>query len=122
MGIIFAYTDAATLSEVMSFYEANRAHRDSRKHTVHCLLDVREMDKILEGVLRTRAGHGFTHPRSGQIVLVGATHLARSLVELSARFTGSNDKLKFFDNLEDAWSYLREIIATEQQIIDTGTK
>jgi hypothetical protein len=118
--LFFTYIDPLTMKEIEDFYDKNREHRDSVPYTVHTLLDVRAMSKIPMGVLRTRGGPGFTHQRSGKIVIIGASYLARSLVEVSAHFTGNVAKLKFYNTLEDGWTYLREIISAEDHNIDVG--
>jgi hypothetical protein len=113
--LFFIYADPLTVSEIADFYEANRKHRDAVKHTVHCLIDVRGMSKVPFGALRTRNGPGFTHPRSGQIVFIGASHLARSLALVAATFTGNTSKLHFFDTEPEAWTFLDKIIDDDRQ-------
>jgi hypothetical protein len=113
--VCFTYTDPLTVSEITDSYAANRKHRDSVQHVVHCLVDVRGMHKVPFGALRTRGGPGFTHPRSGVIVFVGASHLARSLALVAATFTGNTTKLHFFDTETEAWVFLNNVIEEDRQ-------
>jgi hypothetical protein len=113
--LFLRYVDPVTLMEIADLFPANLAHRNSVPHTVHTLFDFKHFRVLPTGLLRARYAPVFTHPRSGKMVVIGATHLAHSVVIKTAGFTGNTSKLVFFKSDDEAWMFLRTAIDNDKQ-------
>ena len=103
-------TDPWTVEEMWHFVEENRRYRDQCPHTVHVCYNLHDNKYLPPNVLRLSHGApDVYHPRSGQVVLVGANPTVRSIIEIIFRLV-RYDKFKFFSNEQDAWLYLRDFI------------
>lgn len=113
--LLQTYLAPLTLEEIQNSFSATLPHRNSVQHSVHALIDMRNMGQFPFGILRLRISPSLTHPRSGLLVFVGASYLTRKLIILTAQFAGSVNKLQFFDNLDTAWIFLRKRIREEKE-------
>jgi hypothetical protein len=113
--LLQTYLTPLTLEEIQNSFSATLPHRNSVQHSVHALIDMRNMGQFPFGILRLRISPSLTHPRSGRLVVVGANYLTRKLIVLTAQFAGSGDKLQFFETLDSAWVFLSKRIQEEKQ-------
>ncbi len=113
--VIFMVFEAPLrLQEIFDIYPLDKSYRDHFSHKIHALVDIRKMGKIPAGVLSARHAPDFTHPNSGYVVVIGADRLARVMGSMMAQIQGKNF-FKFFDTHEEAWTFLRKIIAEDKQ-------
>ncbi len=71
-GFVLHYTisDPWEVSELLTAYDEERAHRDSVAHVVHSINDLSGTRKIPRNWWSARQGPGLTHPRSGEMVFL----------------------------------------------------
>ena len=105
--------DPWEIEDLLSADEAVRRHYDQTTCKVHLLTNISGVHRIPPAVYRLGRGMMLTHANSGLIVVVGATTLGRRLSETVFRIARV-DRAAFFDSEEDAWAYLRKIIASER--------
>jgi hypothetical protein len=94
-------------------YGPTQAYYDKAEHLVHtiiCLDAKKTPDHLLKG---RRGAPALSHPNAGQLVIVGASPLLRSLIEVMYKLSGFT-RGEFFANEDEAWRYLRQIIAQSQ--------
>jgi hypothetical protein len=106
-------SDPWQVEDLLCADEQVRVHYDHAEHKVHLLVNVSDVHRIPPAVFRLGRGMTITHPNSGHIILVGATTLTRRLSETVFRIA-KFDRAHFFDVEEDAWTYLRQIVADER--------
>jgi hypothetical protein len=113
--LLQTYLAPLTLNEINDSFTMTLPHRNTVKHRVHALIDMRKMGQFPLGMLRLRVSPSLTHRRSGLVVFVGASYITRNLIILTAQFTRNVDKLRFFDTIDEAWLLLRKAIQEENQ-------
>jgi hypothetical protein len=111
--VYITVTDPWTAHELQAIYSVERPFFDQAHHRVHTLANLTAAHRVPSGLLGARNGspHVF-HPNKGEIVVVGANSLIQMLLNTVirvVRFEG----LKLFATEEEAWAYLRELIASE---------
>lgn len=97
----------------MEAYQKERTLRDSVPHTVHSIVDMSRVAKIPKSWLTAKAGPGFTHPRSGIIILVGLTLGLKRIVQVILRIT-KYPRLRYFDTRDEAEAFVRDLLVDEQ--------
>jgi hypothetical protein len=114
--------DPWTITELTSLYPEEEHVYATAKHTVYTLVDLTAMQKIPPEALWHRRSPNVVNPRSGQIVIVGASPFAVAMAETAFRVMRFR-RVKFFTTPDAAWNYLREVLADEdkQQGIRSGT-
>jgi hypothetical protein len=108
--LLVTYIDPVNLDDVDEMARQGLLHRDSVPHTVHVIFNFSRFTSPPLGMLRARFSPVFTHPRSGEIIFVGINLTLRSLMLLSASFTGNARRLKFFQHEAEAWTFVRQVI------------
>lgn len=113
-GHVVAYyiSDPWQIDDLINFFPEDSAYRTAAGHKVHTLVNVENMHVIPPGAIQTRHAPALIHPNSGEFVVVGITPRAYRVLRIIlhlARF----EHEKAFQNDEDAWSFLREVIAAE---------
>jgi hypothetical protein len=107
------FVDPWTISELESIYSIERQYRDSSQFRLHVLIDVCETRYIPPRLLgMARRAPAFTHPKRSELAIVGASSLARRLVEAVMLLTHTTS-IKFFNTDEEARVHLRQIIARD---------
>jgi hypothetical protein len=107
------YKDPWTFAEMQTAFKEDLSYRDNSPLIMHTLISVTELRKIPPPMITTaRKTPSLTHPRRGQMVVVGAMAFIQALAEAIGRLT-HNSQLKFFRTEEQGMSYLRQVIEQE---------
>jgi len=101
-----------SIEETFEAYKVAETYFDTALHKLHSLIDVRDLVSIPPGVLKVRNTPFISHKNSGNMAVVGAQKLARTLAETMLKLT-SFKRAKFFETYEDAIDYLKQLIADE---------
>src|SRR5262245_3205018 len=115
----FTFSDPWVVSQVTDLYPRSNAYLNSATRKLHTFADVRPARRIPSGLLNLRYGPDWTHPNSGQITILGASPLLRTFAKIVFRLSGF-ERIGFFDSEEEAWAYLRQLIADEAEIPSEG--
>src|SRR5258708_17571894 len=112
----YVYTDPWDLRELLRLdAEQVRPHLESVNYKVHSVVDLRGSHEMPSGILRTRVMlAGMRHPNSGVAAVVGASQFVRVLNEVVTRLSRF-DRGAFFETEDQAWNYIRDLIAKERQ-------
>jgi hypothetical protein len=103
-------------SDLTSLYSKDIAHRNDVDFLVHTFMTVSEVKNIPIDIISARRGApAFSHPRSGQLVMIGAKMLARRTAEMIFRLA-HYERAKFLDTEEEGWAYIRRIIEAEKSV------
>jgi hypothetical protein len=104
------------LAEAVAGRDKEEALRDASDHTIHSLLILSDSKRPPANILRVASrGTSFSHRTRGKIAIVGGSPIARTIVQMAAKVArGRFENIRFFDREEDAWKYLRSVIAQEQ--------
>src|SRR5690349_1195029 len=101
------------LQDVLEAYETETKWRDQAAWKLHTLLDIRRAPPSPKGVLSlARQSPSLIHPRRGAVAVVGGSAFGRTIVEMACRIAGFNH-VRFFASPDDAWKYLRQVLAEE---------
>jgi hypothetical protein len=112
----YLFTEPWQTSDLTSLYPQDIAHRNNVDFLVHTFMTLRNIRNIPIDIISARRGApAFTHPKSGQLVMVGAQLLARRTAEMIFRLA-HYQRARFFDTEEQGWAYLRQIIAAEEKV------
>ncbi len=107
--LIYSFTEPLDMAEIFEAYKQEKEYRDSVPHTVHSIVDMSQIRRIPPKWLAAKAGPGFTHPRSGEILIVGVSRsleiILRTIVQI-VRYT----RVKFFRTRQEADDYIAELI------------
>jgi hypothetical protein len=103
-----------TMSDYFAAAAKEKAHRDATPEIVHHFVNASQVYDFPPGSVQVRNAPVFTHPRSGQVVVVGANTFARAFADMIFKFTRKH-RVKFFNTEEEGWTYLRELIANESK-------
>jgi hypothetical protein len=106
--MVLVVEDPWTMNDLKATYPIAQAHLDSAPYKVHTLADLRNMHTVPPNALWDRRSPNITHPNSGLLAVVGGSMFARSLAETAFRIMNFK-RVRFFDNVEGAWAYLREV-------------
>lgn len=107
--IIYTIDDPVKIEDLLESYETEREYRDSVDYVVHSIVDMSDIKRIPPNWLTAKAGPGLTHPRSGEMVLVGISRGLRIIINTIFRITRYN-KMKFFDTRAEADAYMQQLI------------
>jgi hypothetical protein len=100
------------VDETFEAYKVAEGYFDAATHKLHSLVDVRDLVSIPPGVLKVRNTPFISHKNSGNMAVVGAQKLARTLAETMLKLT-SFKRARFFETYEEAIDYLKQIITNE---------
>jgi hypothetical protein len=107
------FADPWTLNDLEHAYKTELGLRDSAGFKLHTLLDVTQLRQIPPGFLAVaKRTPSFSHPRRGDLVVIGATAFARVLGETLMRITRAS-QIKFFNTPDEGRIYLQKILRAE---------
>jgi hypothetical protein len=90
-----------------------RTHVSCASRPIHTLIDVRQVRRVPSRIVQeSRNLLALDHPNCGEFVIVGATKAQQILATLAFRIARS-DKVTFVETEDEAWTYLRGLIASE---------
>jgi hypothetical protein len=111
--IYYNVTDPWKLSDLLGLYKQNQTIRDQHMHKIHVLANLTATRHLPADILSARRlSPDITHPRSGYILVAGASPFIHSVVELAIRLLRT-EKFQFAATEEAAWITLRKIIHSE---------
>ena len=88
--------------------------RDKTGGIIHSLLNVAAAGRPPNQVLRAaRQGPSLVHPTRGKIAVVGANLFSQTIVQLASKLARHGDTIYFFKTEDEAWAFLRKVIAEE---------
>jgi hypothetical protein len=111
--LLYTFTDPWDAQDLMGFYAETRAYLDKAEHKVHTLVDVRNARRVPTRVMDLRRGPDWSHPNSGHVAVVGAATAISIFVQAVFRISRF-DRVQFFNTMDEAWTYLRKLIAAEE--------
>jgi hypothetical protein len=109
----YTFTDPLDLNDLVLAYQEERRIRDATPHTVNGLVDFRKLTTAPKNWLAARNGPGLSHPRSGQIVIVGMNTMLKILVD-TIMSVAKFKRIKTFDTIEAAHEYI-SVLVTDQK-------
>jgi hypothetical protein len=98
--LVFTLTDPWELSDLISLGMRSRMHMDRASDKIYRVYDVRGTKHIPAGMSQAQSLISFRHNRSGELVTIGVSTIA-------GHFAGD----KHFDSDDEAWTYLRDLLA-----------
>jgi len=110
--LYYVFTEPWTLDDMRAVTRKARPLYDAARTKVHVLFDARGMSSLPSGLLTARNNPDVRHPNSGHIAMVGASPLVHMIAETITRISRFN-RIKFFQTEDEAWAYLRQVIADE---------
>ncbi len=110
--LVYQISDPFEIEEILEAYEKERAFRDSTPNTVHSIVDLSRVTKIPKSWLTAKAGPGFSHPRSGIIILVGLTPGLKIMLRVILRIM-KYTRLRYFDTRDEAEAFVRELLSED---------
>lgn len=110
--IIYRIAEPWTIAELNEAYVREKQLRDDTPHTLHSITDFSGVVRIPNNWLQSRTGPGFSHPRSGYIVLVGQRPLVKAIVDVILKIV-RYQRVKQFDTFEEAEAFLQGVLADE---------
>jgi hypothetical protein len=109
----YVITDPWQAKDLIALYPLDFEHRNTVDHKVHTFMNVSGMNFLPPGLLSAgNKAPAWSHPTSGQLVMVGAHKIARKVAETIFK-VANYDRAKFFANEDEGWDYLREFIRAE---------
>jgi hypothetical protein len=112
--IHYVFADPWTLDDMVLITREGKHFYDRSDHKIHVLLDVSRTRKVPPGILTARNNPDMTHPNSGHIAIVGAAGIIKAIGELIVKTTNMS-KIGFYTSEQEAWVYLRQLIAKETE-------
>ena len=106
-------TDPWTIDEMMKLTQQATKIYDESNVRVHTFIDMSRARSLPQGIMRARTNVDFNHPKAGQMVIVGANMLVKTISNVVAKLA-SFDRIVFFETEEQGLEYLRAIIEKDQ--------
>ena len=110
--LVYTIVGRWEIPDIVGKFEEERTIRDRVQHRIHMFVDLRAMQNVPAKLIAIRGAPGMTHPTSGHVAIVGASAIARTLGQSLFRVLGF-DRAHFFDSEDDAWIFLRSVLAAE---------
>jgi hypothetical protein len=110
--MFWRFVDPWSLAELKPLTIQARDILQEATFTVHSFADLRQAHHVPSGVLSTRQVTTWHHPRSGQLVILGASPFIKIMLETIFRIARF-DRFRLFDDEAEALAYLRGLIAEE---------
>lgn len=107
----YTYIDPWTIEEYNSMEEEDLTLREAANHLIHSLAIAR-MRTVPPGALRTRNSPALNHRTAGHIAVVGISRIAQAFAGTVFKMTHF-EKVTFYETEEEALTYLRELIKSE---------
>ncbi|MCC6615997.1 MAG: hypothetical protein IT320_21180 [Anaerolineae bacterium] len=111
--IHYIATDPWTIDEMMKLTQQATKIYDEATVRVHTLIDMSRARSLPQGIMRARTNADFNHPKAGQMVIVGANMLVRTISNVVAKLA-SFDRIVFFETEAQGWEYLRATIEKDE--------
>jgi hypothetical protein len=112
--IYYKFADPWTVAEAVATFDKDKIHRDSVNFKVHTLINLCDMHAVPPKILSVRFGSpALSHPNSGHIAVFGAQPIVRTFADAVLLLTHF-DRAKFFSTEDEAWAYIRQIMAKEK--------
>src|SRR5262249_23707030 len=111
------FTDPWDIDDMTQLFAEDAAARNRFSYRIHTLVDMSASLRLPSGALRARYSPSVTHARRGHMALVVGSPLFKSVGEMVFRLAHFQD-MKFCDTTDEAWAYLRNLIATEEVQFD----
>ena len=106
------YKGHQTVETITACLDDMAAEFDKAKHPVVVLINWREVTETEPGALLKVSGHrAYSHPMAARGVLVGFPRQARFENEVTAVRTRGDKNTQYFDSMDEAMDYLREMFA-----------
>ena len=110
--LYYVYSDPWTVEDLTSLTPRVMDYYNQASHKIHTLGDATKLRQVPPGALRVRSVPNLSHPNSGDIAIAGASLLVETISTTIFRLVHFN-RVKFFQNADEAWAYLRTVIAEE---------
>ncbi len=111
----FQVTGAWKTDEIRPAKEKTRHIFQQAQHPIHALLDLRSAKVNMALITASQQVLGGEPlPNTGQIAVVGVPGWMRVLVEQLLRVTNNTDPITFFNSFEDAKTFLRGYISSDE--------
>lgn len=107
--IIYRITEPWTIAELNEAYAREKQLRDDTPHTLHSITDFSGVVRIPSNWLQSRMGPGFSHPRSGYIILVGQRPLVKAIVDVILKIV-RYQRVKQYETFEEAEAFLQSVL------------
>lgn len=117
--LIYSLSDPLKIEELLAAYRQEKEYRDSLPYTLHSIVDMSTVKRIPPNWLLAKAGPGLTHPRSGEILIVGVSRGLKILLETILKITNFK-RMRFFVARPEADVYLRELLARSKRPAAAG--
>ncbi len=117
--VIYAvFTYPYTLEQAIAGRNEELRLRDQASGAIHTLINLSQSLKVPNGILRiARNGPSFTHRTRGKLAIVGASFFGQTITKMAAKLAQRPLAVQFFKTEEEAWAYLRQIIAEESPLV-----
>ncbi len=112
--ITYVIDEPWTIEQLNEAYVKEKQLRDSIPHTLHSITDFSGVSRIPNNWLQSRMGPGFSHPRSGIIVLVGQRPMVKAMVDMVLRIVRFQ-RVKQFATLSEAQAFLDDYTASQSE-------
>jgi hypothetical protein len=109
----WVFEDPWTVNELVKISKETRPIFDSATRKFHTLAVINARH-IPAGVLQVRQIGSWSNPMSGELVVVNAPPVAKTIVEVLTRLVRFN-RVHFLDTEEQGWQYLGNVLAEEDR-------
>jgi hypothetical protein len=110
--IYFMVTEPWTLDDLIAVNQKAAIWVEYADHTVHLLGNAERIEQMPDGIMSIHRVAPVSHPNSGYVAIVGASALVKSFTIDVLRLANFS-RLKFFDEEDSAWAFLRDTIEQE---------
>ena len=108
-------TDPFTANDLSELIQQQAPFYEAANSQLHQILNVSALRHIPAGKLGLgRTSPAFHHPNRGHFVIVGAKGFVRNVADVMLKIVHS-DKVHFFDNEADAWTFIKQNILDEAE-------
>jgi hypothetical protein len=109
----WVFEDPWTVGELVKISKESNPIFENITHKFHTLTVVNARH-IPTGVLQVRQIGSWSNPMSGELVIVNAPPVAKTIVEVLTRLVRFN-RVRFFDTEVQGWQYLTDVLAEEDR-------
>ena len=109
----YVMADPWETRDLTSLYPQDIRYRDGVDHVVHTFMNISGVQRVPSNIISARIGApAFVHPKSGQLIMIGARSLPKVVTETICRLA-RYDRLRFFATEEEGWAYVRQLAVNE---------
>lgn len=108
--VIYEISSPYEMNDLYEAYKKEKEFRDATQNTVHMVVEIAGATNLLSNWLSSKATPGLTHPRSGQMLLVGFSSGLRMAVEVVLQVTRYKG-VRFFKTRAEADAHLQTLIS-----------